>query len=367
MSEKPTYAREHDRPSPVLRRRPPGHRSGGRGDARRRPPLRRVPRRHGLGAVPRPGRGGGRRRRTRWPPSRPGCRSRTRADALTHVSRRIAERVEEVARLITAENGKPIKWARAEAARASATFRWAAEEVRREGGELMRLDTEPVAAGRAAIVRRFPKGPVLAIAPFNFPLNLVAHKVAPALAVGRTDHHQAGAGDAAVGAAARRAAGRDRPAGRDVVGADRRATTRCPALVAGPAAAGRLVHRLRSGRLLDHGRGPAQARHARAGRQRRRGRVRRLVVRRRPRLGGHPDRDVRQLPGRPVLRLGAAACSWTAPSTTACSSGSSTRSRRRSPATRATRPPTSGRSSTRRRRGGSRRGSTRRSPAAPRC
>src|SRR5207342_634148 len=71
-----------------------------------------------------------------------------------------------------------------ETARAASTFRWAAEEVRREGGEVMRLDTEPAAAGRAAIVRRFPKGPVLAIAPFNFPLNLVAHKVAPAIAVG---------------------------------------------------------------------------------------------------------------------------------------------------------------------------------------
>ncbi len=107
-----------------------------------------------------------------------------RAEALAHVSRRIAERAEEIARLITAENGKPIRWARAETARAASTFRWAAEEVRREGGELMRLDTEPAAAGRAAIVRRFPKGPVLAIAPFNFPLNLVAHKVAPAVAVG---------------------------------------------------------------------------------------------------------------------------------------------------------------------------------------
>ncbi len=107
-----------------------------------------------------------------------------RADALTHISRRIAERTEEVARLITAENGKPVKWARAEAVRAAATFRWAAEEVRREGGELMRLDTEAATAGRAAIVRRFPKGPVLAITPFNFPLNLVAHKVAPAIAVG---------------------------------------------------------------------------------------------------------------------------------------------------------------------------------------
>ncbi len=108
-----------------------------------------------------------------------------RAEALMHVSRRLAERAEEVARLITAENGKPLRWARAEATRASSTFRWAAEELRqRGGGELMRLDTEPALAGRAAIVRRFPKGPILGIAPFNFPLNLVAHKVAPALAVG---------------------------------------------------------------------------------------------------------------------------------------------------------------------------------------
>jgi acyl-CoA reductase-like NAD-dependent aldehyde dehydrogenase len=107
-----------------------------------------------------------------------------RAAALDHVSRTLAERTDEVARLITAENGKPLKWARAEAARAVSTFRWAAEEARRFSGELQRLDTDPAAAGRMAVVRRFPRGPVLGISPFNFPLNLVAHKVAPALAVG---------------------------------------------------------------------------------------------------------------------------------------------------------------------------------------
>lgn len=64
------------------------------------------------------------------------------------------------------------------------TFRLAAEEARRWSGELQRLDTEPASDGRLALVRRAPRGPVLAIAPFNFPLNLVAHKVAPALAVG---------------------------------------------------------------------------------------------------------------------------------------------------------------------------------------
>ncbi|RZU73407.1 succinate semialdehyde dehydrogenase [Micromonospora kangleipakensis] len=107
-----------------------------------------------------------------------------RAAALDHVSRRLAERADEVAALITAENGKPVKWAKAEVGRAVSTFRWAAEEARRFSGELQRLDTDPAATGRIALVRRVPKGPVLGIAPFNFPLNLVAHKVAPAIAVG---------------------------------------------------------------------------------------------------------------------------------------------------------------------------------------
>ncbi|WP_433080436.1 aldehyde dehydrogenase family protein [Dactylosporangium sp. CA-052675] len=107
-----------------------------------------------------------------------------RAAALDHVSARLKERAEEVARLITAENGKPMKWSRGEVARAVSTFRWAAEEARRFSGSLQRLDTDPAATGRIALVKRVPRGPVLGISPFNFPLNLVAHKVAPALAVG---------------------------------------------------------------------------------------------------------------------------------------------------------------------------------------
>jgi len=107
-----------------------------------------------------------------------------RAEALAHVSRRLAERAAEVAELICAENGKPILWARGEVARAVATFRFAAEETRRIGGEMLRLDTEPAAEGRIAYVSRQPYGPVLGVTPFNFPLNLVAHKVAPAIAVG---------------------------------------------------------------------------------------------------------------------------------------------------------------------------------------
>ena len=107
-----------------------------------------------------------------------------RADALMHVSTQLAARADEIADLITAENGKPLMWSRTEVNRGVSTFRWAAEEARRWSGEVQRLDTDASAAGRMAIIRRFPNGPVLGIAPFNFPLNLVAHKVAPALAVG---------------------------------------------------------------------------------------------------------------------------------------------------------------------------------------
>ena len=107
-----------------------------------------------------------------------------RAAALDHVSRQLAERAQEVAALITAESGKPLKWSRLEVSRASSTFRWGAEEARRWSGSLQRLDTEPAATGRLALVRRAPRGPVLGIAPFNFPLNLMAHKVAPAIAIG---------------------------------------------------------------------------------------------------------------------------------------------------------------------------------------
>ncbi|MGQ0837586.1 aldehyde dehydrogenase family protein [Actinokineospora sp.] len=107
-----------------------------------------------------------------------------RATALDHVSRTLTERSEEIAETITAENGKPLKWAEVEVARAASTFRFAAEEARRFVGELQRLDTDGNGEGRLGIVRRRPRGPVLAVAPFNFPLNLVAHKVAPALAVG---------------------------------------------------------------------------------------------------------------------------------------------------------------------------------------
>ncbi|HEV2781089.1 MAG TPA: aldehyde dehydrogenase family protein [Actinophytocola sp.] len=113
-----------------------------------------------------------------------GSPAHLRAAALDHVSSALDARADEVAELITAENGKPLKWAMVEVKRAVGTFRIAAEEARRFGGVLQRLDTDPTAEGRVALVRRVPRGPVLGISPFNFPLNLVAHKVAPALAVG---------------------------------------------------------------------------------------------------------------------------------------------------------------------------------------
>ncbi|MFF1562404.1 aldehyde dehydrogenase family protein [Streptomyces sp. NPDC058293] len=108
-----------------------------------------------------------------------------RAKALNHVADRLTERTEEIAQLISAENGKPIKWARGEVGRAVSVFRFAAEEARRfNGGEAQRLDTDAGGTGRLALTRRIPHGVVLGIAPFNFPLNLSAHKVAPAIAVG---------------------------------------------------------------------------------------------------------------------------------------------------------------------------------------
>ncbi|MGX8908640.1 aldehyde dehydrogenase family protein [Streptomyces netropsis] len=108
-----------------------------------------------------------------------------RAAALDHVSKRLTERTEEIAQIVSAENGKPIKWARGEVGRAVSVFRFAAEEARRyNAGDAQRLDTDAGGVGRLALTRRVPRGTVLGIAPFNFPLNLSAHKVAPAIAVG---------------------------------------------------------------------------------------------------------------------------------------------------------------------------------------
>ncbi|MFQ5589748.1 MAG: aldehyde dehydrogenase family protein [Phycisphaerae bacterium] len=107
-----------------------------------------------------------------------------RQDVLNHVVKRVTERREELAAALCIEAGKPIQHARGEVARLIDTFRIAAEESVRLMGEYMPLDISPRAAGYEAIWRRFPIGPCSFISPFNFPLNLVAHKVAPAVAVG---------------------------------------------------------------------------------------------------------------------------------------------------------------------------------------
>jgi aldehyde dehydrogenase (NAD+) len=107
-----------------------------------------------------------------------------RSKVLLAAAGAIRMRGEELTRLIVAEGGKPYKNAKVELARAASTLTWAGEEAKRYTGELVRLDTEETARGRLGLVRRFPLGVVLGIAPFNFPLNLVCHKVGPALAVG---------------------------------------------------------------------------------------------------------------------------------------------------------------------------------------
>lgn len=107
-----------------------------------------------------------------------------RANVLQHIAKTIQSRHEELARQLAAEAGKPIKTARQEVDRTILTYTIASEEAKRIEGEWLPMDIAPVGEGRVAIVKRFPIGPVSAITPFNFPMNLVAHKVAPALASG---------------------------------------------------------------------------------------------------------------------------------------------------------------------------------------
>lgn len=107
-----------------------------------------------------------------------------RAKVLHHCVRRFEERSEELAHLLCIEAGKPIKDARGEVSRLVDTFRIAAEESVRNTGEVLPLDISPRAKGYLGMWRRVPIGPCSFISPFNFPLNLAAHKIAPALAVG---------------------------------------------------------------------------------------------------------------------------------------------------------------------------------------
>ncbi|MFN2468700.1 MAG: aldehyde dehydrogenase family protein [Gaiellaceae bacterium] len=107
-----------------------------------------------------------------------------RAEILVRVAAQLGRRHDEVARLISAEAGKPMKAARVEVRRAMSTFTMAAVEARKLAGEMVPMDASQSGEGKLAFTLRRPIGVVGAITPFNFPLNLVAHKVAPALAAG---------------------------------------------------------------------------------------------------------------------------------------------------------------------------------------
>ncbi|HKW45117.1 MAG TPA: aldehyde dehydrogenase family protein, partial [Candidatus Eremiobacteraceae bacterium] len=115
----------------------------------------------------------------RWPRHK-------RKAVLLGVAARLRERRDEFVDLMIAESGKPRTYSGVEVDRAISTFTLAGEESTRFGGDLLPLDLSPASEGYTAIVSRFPIGVVGAIAPFNFPLNLVAHKLAPAIAVGNT-------------------------------------------------------------------------------------------------------------------------------------------------------------------------------------
>jgi acyl-CoA reductase-like NAD-dependent aldehyde dehydrogenase len=107
-----------------------------------------------------------------------------RAEILSRVAGYLGRRHDEVARTISDEAGKPLKAARLEASRAMSTYTFAAVEARKLAGEIIPMDASQSGEGKFAYTLRRPVGVVGAISPFNFPLNLVAHKIAPALAAG---------------------------------------------------------------------------------------------------------------------------------------------------------------------------------------
>ena len=107
-----------------------------------------------------------------------------RAEILVRVAAALGRRHDEVARIISDEAGKPMKAARVEAQRAMSTYTFAAVEARKLAGEMVPMDAAQAGEGKLAFTLRRPVGIVAAISPFNFPLNLVSHKLAPALAAG---------------------------------------------------------------------------------------------------------------------------------------------------------------------------------------
>lgn len=108
----------------------------------------------------------------------------SRAQLLEKITNKLQERKEELSYLLTLETGKPIKLSRVELDRAIFTFKCGVEESKRIYGEIIDLDQLPGSEGKKGFIKRFPIGIILAITPWNFPVNLVAHKISPALASG---------------------------------------------------------------------------------------------------------------------------------------------------------------------------------------
>ena len=109
-----------------------------------------------------------------------------RSSILMRVAEGLGREREQLARLMVSDIGKPIRFCRSEVDRSVQTFTWAAEESKRFGGEYMPLDAIAQSVGYHSITRRFPLGPIAGVCPFNFPINLAAHKFAPAIATGNT-------------------------------------------------------------------------------------------------------------------------------------------------------------------------------------
>lgn len=107
-----------------------------------------------------------------------------RFDILNSISKKILERKNELAIQLAAESGKPLKYAIGEIDRSAQTFLVAAEEAKRLPGEFLSIDWTPAGEGKEAWVKYFPVGLIAGIAPFNFPMNLAVHKIAPAIAAG---------------------------------------------------------------------------------------------------------------------------------------------------------------------------------------
>ena len=107
-----------------------------------------------------------------------------RVAALEYLANQLEDELEDIAKIINAETGKPLIWARAETNRAVSTVRAAVKEATKIADERLDLEADKSGKSRVAFIRRYPHGPILGIAPFNFPLNLVIHKLAPAIAVG---------------------------------------------------------------------------------------------------------------------------------------------------------------------------------------